>query len=134
MSTSILLCWAHAPNEFPETTFQFPTQPTAWKKSKYGVISGLNTGKYGPEITPYLETFHAVTSSRINIQEPCCEIRKFRKFRILMAMNYLNSLITRNYLNSSKVSQTFSYISKFQRLYWVVKQINVPWTKLWVLI
>ena len=21
---------------------------------------GLNTGKYGPEITPYLDTFHAV--------------------------------------------------------------------------
>ena len=35
--------------------------------SKYGVISspyfpvfGLNTGKYGPEITAYLDTFHAV--------------------------------------------------------------------------
>ena len=35
--------------------------------SKYGVISGpyfpvfaLNTGKYGPEITPYLDTFHTV--------------------------------------------------------------------------
>ena len=44
--------------------------------SKYGVISGPyfsvfglnteisvfspNTGKYGPEITPYLDTFHAV--------------------------------------------------------------------------
>ena len=40
---------------------------TAWKVSKYGVISvlyfsvfGLNTEKYGPEITPYLDTFHAV--------------------------------------------------------------------------
>ena len=40
---------------------------TAWKASKYGVISGpyfpvfgQNTGKYGPEITPYLATFHAV--------------------------------------------------------------------------
>ena len=40
---------------------------TAWKVSKYGVISGpyfpvfgLNTGKYGPEITPCLDTFHAV--------------------------------------------------------------------------
>ena len=37
------------------------------KMSKYGVISGpyfsvfgLNTGKYRPEITPYLDTFHAV--------------------------------------------------------------------------
>ena len=35
--------------------------------SKYGVISGpyfpvfgLNTGKYGSEIAPYLNTFHAV--------------------------------------------------------------------------
>ena len=44
-----------------------------WKMSKYGVISGpyflvfgLNAGKYGPEITPYLGTFHAVnpTESR----------------------------------------------------------------------
>ena len=38
---------------------------TAWQVSKYGVASGsyfsvfgLNTGKYGPEITPYLDTFH----------------------------------------------------------------------------
>ena len=28
--------------------------------SKYGVISGPNTGKYGPEITPYLGTFYAI--------------------------------------------------------------------------
>ena len=41
---------------------------TAWKVSNYGVISGsyfpvfwLNTGKYGPEIIPYLDTFHAVS-------------------------------------------------------------------------
>ena len=40
---------------------------TAWKVSKYGVFSGpyfpvfgLNTGKKGPEETPYLDTFHAV--------------------------------------------------------------------------
>ena len=40
---------------------------TAWKVSKHGVISGLylpvfspNTGKHGPEITSYLDTFHAV--------------------------------------------------------------------------
>ena len=38
---------------------------TAWKVSKYGVISGpyfpgLNTGKYGPEITPYFDTFDPV--------------------------------------------------------------------------
>ena len=45
----------------------------AWKVSKYGVISGPyflvfspNTGKYGPEITPYLDTFHAVTRKMKN--------------------------------------------------------------------
>ena len=27
---------------------------TTRKVSKYGVISGPNAGKYGPEITPYL--------------------------------------------------------------------------------
>ena len=43
---------------------------TGWKVSKYGVLSdpyftvfGLNTGKYGPENTPYLDTFHPVTET-----------------------------------------------------------------------
>ena len=43
---------------------------TAWKVSKYRVISGPyfpafgvnpNTGKYWPKITPYLDTFQAVS-------------------------------------------------------------------------
>ena len=40
---------------------------TAWKVSQQVVISGLyfpvfglNMGKYGPEVTPYLDTFHAM--------------------------------------------------------------------------
>ena len=40
-----------------------------WKVSKYGVFAGpyfpvfgLNTGKYGPEKTPYLDTFYAVSA------------------------------------------------------------------------
>ena len=44
---------------------------TAWKVSKYEVISGPyfpvfnpNTGKYGPEITPHLDTFHTVHISQ----------------------------------------------------------------------
>ena len=28
--------------------------------SRYGVFFGKNTGKYGPEKTPYLDTFYAV--------------------------------------------------------------------------
>ena len=50
---------------------ELPDMHTAWKVSKYGVISGPhfsvfspNAGKYEPEITPYLDTltqcsFHA---------------------------------------------------------------------------
>ena len=44
--------------------------------SKYGVISGpyfpvfgLNTGKYGPEITPCLDTFHKVQFTAIHNAE-----------------------------------------------------------------
>ena len=33
---------------------------TAWKVSKYGVFSSPNTGKFGPEKPPYLDTFQAV--------------------------------------------------------------------------
>ena len=40
-----------------------------WKVSKHGVLAGpyfpvfgLNTGKYGPEKTPYLDTFYAVSA------------------------------------------------------------------------
>ena len=45
---------------------------TAQKVSKYRVfpgpyfpVFGLNTEKYGPEKTPYLDTFHAVFPSEI---------------------------------------------------------------------
>ena len=39
---------------------QLSHRSSAWKVSKYGVTSGPNTGKYGPEITPYLDAFHVV--------------------------------------------------------------------------
>ena len=38
---------------------------TLWKASKYGVFPGPNTEKYGPEKTPYLDTFHAVKTKKI---------------------------------------------------------------------
>ena len=45
---------------------------TARKVSKYGVFPGphflafgLNIGKYGPEKTPYLDTFHALSKRKI---------------------------------------------------------------------
>ena len=55
-------------NFLDEKSFCYTTA-TARKVSKYGVIFGsyfsvfgLNTGKYGPELTPYFDTFHALCS------------------------------------------------------------------------
>ena len=40
---------------------------TMWKVSKYEVFSGPNKGKYGPENTSYLDTFHAVEICYIEV-------------------------------------------------------------------
>ena len=59
--------------------------------SKYGVISGpyfpvfvLSAGKYGPEINPYLDIFHAVTECKklLGIKVDCR----------LKFVNYLNGV------------------------------------------
>ena len=49
---------------------QISNTHSVWKVSKYGFFSGpyfpvfeLNTRKYGPEKTPYLDTFHAVSAT-----------------------------------------------------------------------
>ena len=45
-----------------ELRIQYPY--TAWKVSKSGVISGPYFPVFGPEISLYLETFHAVKATR----------------------------------------------------------------------
>ena len=57
---------------------------TAWKVSKYVVIFGPyfpvfgpNTGIYVPEITPYFDTFHAVTLWPNEKRESYIKISKF---------------------------------------------------------
>ena len=54
-------------SDFSQNCLFVKKENTAWKVSKYGLISGphfpafrLNAEKYAPEITPYLDTFHAV--------------------------------------------------------------------------
>ena len=49
------------------------------KKSKYGVFSGPNTGKYGPEKTPYFDTIYAVSAAA-----------DFIKLRIIHVTYYLH--------------------------------------------
>ena len=55
----------------------------AWKLSKYGVIFGPNTGKYGPEITPYLDTLHPVKDMGISLTE----------FRVLQIWKFANIFV-----------------------------------------
>ena len=71
---------------------------TAWKVSKYGVISGPyfpvfspNKGIYGPEITPYLDTFHAVIYLRRLRIEPiwASEHNKFALHKEKMQSEYI---------------------------------------------
>ena len=61
----------------------------AWKLSKYDVVSvyyfpvfGLNTGKYRPEITPYLNTFHTVSKTEGNVFRTVLTGQKYLKTRI----------------------------------------------------
>ena len=49
---------------------------SAWEVSKHEVFSGpyfpvfgLNTGKYGPGKTPYLDNFHAVFATKKTIKD-----------------------------------------------------------------
>ena len=79
---------------------------TERKGSKYGVFSGpyfpkfgLNTGKYGPEKTPYLDTFHAVMRFKqkkhpsysiiCNKQQNVVNLRTFLNFsKVLLLVNF----------------------------------------------
>ena len=42
---------------------------SAWKVSKYGVFSGPNPAKYGPEKTLHLDTLHVVVYLKMFIKE-----------------------------------------------------------------
>ena len=82
--------------------------------SKYGVISGPyfpvfglntgiygvnpNTGKYGPEITPYLDTFHAVHIITIFLKNYI-----YQMSQTLSDVVVLKSLATLNKKQRSKI-------------------------------
>ena len=82
---------------------------TAWKVSKYGVISdpyfpvfvlnteNPNTGKYRPEITPYLDTFDVVI------------VIKMEHYKISKLLNY------------STVSK---FVTKMDQSKWFIKPIS----------
>ena len=76
---------------------------------KYGVLSGLyfpvfglNTGKYGPEKTPYLDTFHVVSDSKIELQRKNVVIHYLNsQLNFKSTDNSLSSSVTRNLNDTS---------------------------------
>ena len=64
------------------------------RDTPYLSLFSPNTGKYGPEITPYLDTFHAVsvlcyvTVERIKPNLLCKYIKKFRSSQGSISINY----------------------------------------------
>ena len=52
--------WANISSTFSH----YNIDHTAWKVFKYGVFSGPYFSAFGPEKTPYLDTFHAVSFVR----------------------------------------------------------------------
>ena len=75
------------------------TTATAWKVSKYGGFSGPNTGKYGPEKTPYLDIFHTVNQNQktftyitfTNLQKKDSEVH------ILQYYEYCTKMLKKEY-------------------------------------
>ena len=72
-------------NSYFKSVFEDQKYNTAWKLSKYGVISipyfpvfSQNTGKYEPEITPYLDNFHAVPIYYVLFSIIISELLSFR--------------------------------------------------------
>ena len=96
---------------------------TAWKVSKYGVISGLyfpvlslNTGNHGPELTPYLDTFHVVILLSFSYYLFCIfhipatsesQIWKFLIHLLMLANNYHIPVGGRYYESRKNCKYTF---------------------------
>ena len=62
--------------------------------SKYGVISGPNTGKYGPETTPYFGNFHAVNLQGYRYDIIFIDDKKLIK----LGINHVSSLLYHVYI------------------------------------
>ena len=122
---------------------------TTWKVSKYGVISGQNTGKYGPEITPYLDTFHAVNSENTGILSPPsfagkdssflsetvvqrCSVKK-RLWHRCFLLDFMK--FQRTFFFTEHLWTTASFLSKFDGVIPPImdgiNSVDTTWSDLW---
>ena len=70
--------------------------------SKYGVISGPNSGKYGPEITPYLDTFHGVYD----------KTKKQTHLKFFLSKQIIDELIFSNFMTDFQQITTKKFFSR----------------------
>ena len=97
-------------------------QNTAWKVSKYGVLSGPyfttfglfspNAGKYGPEKAPYLDTFHSAKVHNC-YHTPIKNMTLSHRSKSAQAIHQQNWMFVNrfyNFLNVIRRTMAFSYI------------------------
>ena len=107
----------------------------AWKVSQYGVFSGLyfpafglNTGQYGPEKTPNLDTFYAV---KIYLRKESWKWRKREKISLEIILNSIlvlseimkkkrkkrRTIWTKDWLKRREEKGAYNVISDCHRIY-----------------
>ena len=88
--------------------------------SKYGVFSGPNTGKYGPEKTPYLDNVHAVHDEKnvvVNyryIKEHTKDIKWILILEKTLIWLILLSVALTNYIGCLKFSKRFKVFLRLE--------------------
>ena len=95
------------------------------KVSKYEVISGpyfpvfsLNTGKYGPVITPYLDTFHAVEIVRIEDLKRACFLFEPTVIHFLFSCNYAPTTLKKKLIRTVIVAAFWIQVTSFNKMQW----------------
>ena len=82
-------------------------------RSYFWSVFSLNTGKYGPEITPYLDTFHAVTEE----YNPNTRHETLIVFDDMIAdmlnSKKLNPIVTELFIRGRKLNISLVFISEF---------------------
>ena len=107
---------------------------TTWKVSKYGVFSGpcfpvfgLNTGKYRPGKTPYVDTFHAVLVSKlvweIVLNSSC--------LLTLPALGFFKNLYLRKFLSWNLHEILYIYFIDNMEQVLIEKLANVTFVIIW---
>ena len=107
---------------------------TAWKVSKYRVISGLYFPVFGLEITPYLDTFHAVGIANKSEQLVCfCQNYWLQNRKFVTIAAYFGELFCtflRN-LNFPRLNlQKITLVNLTKQLGAVVQWYSEKWHKI----